>query len=699
MGLPAAHLRFVLVAAALTAGCNSLFGIHEGTPRPTCSDPNMIDDFEDGDGMICQRFAGRNGGWFDFGDGSPGGELTPSSSEEFKPTRIDDGTRGTSRYAARFSGSGFTIFGAIMGFELLNPPASFDAGGLGGITFWMRSNVPVAVDFPTAETVPVNQGGDCGKSCNDHFTFQITAPAPGWYKYQVPFNALRGGGGSAIWNPRHLYGVNFRVAAGAPFDVWIDDVAFYACASPECAPTCTDPRFPVSCRAMTGLRSSCQPTGTDCALVASWCADPMLIDDMEDGDAAICESGSRQGVWYAVSDGTSTDLTPPADGTFVQSPIPGGRGTSRHAARLTGSGFTEWGALMGLVFNPFTGSQPYDASAADGITFWAKNDVPVYVNLVTPETTPPTLPGGQCADSATAINCNNSFAFPLTAPSSDWVEYKVPFAAFSQQGGSATWNPARLTDIDFAPADSAGAFDIWIDDLRFYNCSLDDCTPTCPDPALPVRCPARGSVPAGCRPPGTDCNTFVLGCGPFNTVAAPADGLVATFTGPNREADIPGALLTWGAPAPTFTSDGALHITVNADPTSNRRVLGVVDHFESCVSAAAFTGVQFTISGTVSGCTLSNFVEDSAHLFNDGFADGSHGTGPPGSILEHLNFAGDLVTPVPQTLQVPFTELVSTLPATPFDKTKITGLGWAFAIEPSSAGCVADLTVDDISFY
>jgi len=46
-------------------------------------------------------------------------DLTPKSTVPFTPTRIEDGARGSSRYAARFAGSGFTEFGAFMGFVLM----------------------------------------------------------------------------------------------------------------------------------------------------------------------------------------------------------------------------------------------------------------------------------------------------------------------------------------------------------------------------------------------------------------------------------------------------------------------------------------------------------------------------------------------------------------------------------------------------
>lgn len=528
-------LRWAFLAAALAAGCNSLFGIHEGTPRPMCVDDQTIDDMEDGDEWICRRFGGRTGGWYAFGDGSSTGALTPKTNPNkgLPPTHVEDGARGTSQYAAHFSGSGFTKFGAIMGFVMFDPAQPFDAAGRGGITFWMRSNAPVGIDFPTEETVPIEEGGLCKNGCNDHFTFPITTPAPGWFKYDVPFNALRGGGGSATWNPRHLYGVNFRVPANVTFDVWVDDVAFYNCAGPECAPSCTDPRFPRSCAAMDGQRSTCQPLETDCAAVASWCQGPLLIDDLEDSDPAICQTGGRSGQWIVSGDGTSTDLTPPPDGDFVPEPIPGGRGTSHHAARLHGAGFSGWGADMGVtLMDVATGEgRPYDASQFGGITFWMKSDVPVSVGFSVPETIPVGEPFGTCDDGGVFDNCYNDFVFEAGPTGNEWIERTIPFAAVEQQAvqrlhaggrnlvpGSANWDPTRLLDIVFSAHYSA--FDVWVDDLRFSPCQTD-CTFAC-RAEQPVVCPASAGLPAGCWPPGTDCskprerirNTAVWGSGP-----------------------------------------------------------------------------------------------------------------------------------------------------------------------------------------
>jgi hypothetical protein len=526
------------IVVLLLTGCNSVFDIQERSRRPMCADPLMIDDMEDGDGDIC-RTKVRNGGWYTFGDSTVGAELSPPSNSPFLPTLIGDGSRGNSRYAAHFSGSGFTEWGAIMGLVLIAPPVltnenpgpvattaavpTFDAAqGVGGITFWMKSSAPVSVAIPTSETTPTSEGGQCADApsehnCDNHFQFQITAPSPGWAEYQVPFNALRQAAGSAIWNPRHLMNIQFQVPPEAPFDVWVDDLAFYKCAGPECQPTCTDPIYPVSCRAFGGSHSSCRRLGTDCAVMSDGCADPQMIDDMEDGDEAICALGGRSGRWTTNADARGTGVQP---GLTIDLPtqIPGGRGDSHYAARLVGTGFSDWGAILSVDFD-----QPYDAAAADGITFWMKSTVPVSVEFPIPSTVP-TDWGGECDESQPG--CTANFQFSIEATGNKWVEYKVPFAALSQgrdadynlAAGLGTWDASRLNGIRFVS--SSSDFDVWVDDLRFYSCGSEVCLPTC-RADLPVACPAAGIRSADCWPAGTDCasppdfvNNSLWGTGP-----------------------------------------------------------------------------------------------------------------------------------------------------------------------------------------
>ena len=517
-------LRLASFAATLTSGCNAVFGIHGGAPPPPCYDPSnlLIDDMEDGIGDIC-NLAGRQGYWYTTGDGTST-MLEPAGGSSFTPTAIPGG-RGQSHQAARFTGSGFTGWGALMGFELDTENLMnkrYDASSTDGIKFWMRNDVPVTVNFLIPQTVLLTAGGDCtanstDPNCNSHFSFQITAPNSDWVAYEVPFSALtQQHGGNATWNPQVLLGVQFLVAPRAAFDVWVDDVSFYRCTSSACKPTCNDPAFPVPCAASGSHPAACLLAGTDCSAIATWCSDPLLIDDMEDDNAAICNSGGRNGKWYTIADGTEGTLSPAQGATFIMTPIPGGRGDSHVAAHMRASGFTTW-AQMGLTLHGGV-AEPYDASSTGGITFWMKTDAPhLEVEFPTSQTVPVSR-GGLCSDSATTDNCDNSFIFEITSPHpGDWFQYHVPYNALFQHGynfdgngnvivGSATWNPTRLIALSFNVNYPPPTFEVWIDDVSFFDCSNETCLPTCSDPQAPVACPALGTTPANCWPAGTDCS-------------------------------------------------------------------------------------------------------------------------------------------------------------------------------------------------
>ena len=486
---------FLLAVFAATASCRQIAGIQD-LPQP-CSDPLMIDDMEDGDPAIC-RSQGRQGGWFSFGDGSGGAQtLTPNA--------VIDGARGASHRAVHFTGGGFTNWGAITGFNLNDDGLGrndYDAGGAGGLTFWMKSDVAVDVELPIPETVLIADSGSCDPAaqdgnCNNNFRFSIRSPGPGWTQYRVPFTSLQQDG-SAVWSPKQLIAVQFVVRTDAPFDIWIDDVAFYYCASTECAPTCTDPQLSVACAAAAGRqRAGCYPTGESCAAVDSWCVDPMLVDDMEDADEFACASSARKGKWWVLGDGS----TPPA--RFAVDEIPGGRGSSHHAAHLSASGLT--GGAAGLMITTIKpGSETYDASAVDGVRFWMKGTATALLGLPIPATIPvgwSPLPAGTCTN---GWDCGNSFFRRIQSDGDQWVEHRVPFASLRQdESGTATWDPSHLMAILF---DVLGQeFDVWIDDISFYSCGSDACLPTCDDPAFPVACAASAAYPTDCWPAGTDC--------------------------------------------------------------------------------------------------------------------------------------------------------------------------------------------------
>jgi hypothetical protein len=550
------ELVVLLAALGATTSCRQIAGLHP-VPMP-CNDPLMIDDMEDGTPTICDS-GDRHGAWYGFGDG------TISAIPKLDANATIPGGRGSSQRAVEFTGGGYTGFGAIVGVTLNEVDLSrlpYSASSVGGLTFWMKTNVPVTVQVPLLATALVKDGGQCiaggpPSNCNNHFSFQITAPPSTWTQYQVPFTALRQlQAGTAIWDPSQLLGVEFLVGPGASFDLWIDDIAFYNCATPECVPTCTDPRFPAACPAEGARPAGCYLPGTDsnCAVIATWCSDPLLIDDMEDGDNRICPTDGRMGTWWTASDGTKTaDLMPAVNSTFTQTPIPGGRGQSMSAARLAGSGFTGWGALMALDLIGGH-AQPYDASTFDGITFWAKTNANGLAFEINSPATIPADRGGVCTDSATALNCNQSWQFWVETPAVDnWFLVSVPFSALAQipgqstttnniLPGSATWDSAKLANLQLGPvagpvsSPGPAPFELWVDDIAFYSCGGSPCAPTCTDPDLPTACPAAAGQLAGCWPAGTDCAnrqprpweySGVWGSGPNDVwvVGASLDGL------------------------------------------------------------------------------------------------------------------------------------------------------------------------------
>ena len=318
---------------------------------------------------------------------------------------------------------------------------------------------------------------------------------------------------------------------------------------------------------------------------------------------------------------------------------------------------------------------------------------------------------GEC----TQFNCLNPFGFQITTASVDWVEYEVPFSALTQfgagfpSGGSATWNPRSLFGVGFVPQ-SVAPFDVWVDDVRFYKCGAGGCRPTCTDPAFSVRCPATADSAASCVPAESDC---AVGCNSSNTVAAPADGFITTFDG--QQNGVSGGVDIWPvqaevpigpyASAPRFTTNGALHITLNAPVTSTAQVLLIDFAFDKCVDATAFTGLQFSISGSLSGCTFGQCTQDSAHLHDSGGFAGPqrHGIGAAGAHPNSGVLTPDQITQQPQTVMMPFAAQTGGVPATPTDKSKLTWIDWVFRVDPYTAGgpasCTADLTIDDVRFY
>jgi Leucine Rich repeats (2 copies) len=202
------------------------------------------------------------------------------------------------------------------------------------------------------------------------------------------------------------------------------------------------------------------------------CSSGALIDDMEDGSGRLCGGYGRVGAWYAFNDGLGTQSpAPTTPGTPIPTAeIPGGRGSSQRAMHTFGSGFRDWGAGLGIDLN-YDGQSygSYDASAFNGITFWARSDSPTFVltvRIATSATTRNTY-GGTCLEEPCSPG---SITF---RPGADWTQYWIPFAVLTQSLTSP-FEPDKLTNIQFLVLGGA-AFDFWIDDLSFFVGGADCC--------------------------------------------------------------------------------------------------------------------------------------------------------------------------------------------------------------------------------
>ncbi len=204
-------------------------------------------------------------------------------------------------------------------------------------------------------------------------------------------------------------------------------------------------------------------------------------------------------------------------------------------------------------------------------------------------------------------------------------------------------------------------------------------------------------------------------CTPASTLTAPGSGLVTDFSaasGPSgKGSQIPGKIVTYSIPKLAdpgslshTTSGGSLHIKVSAPATSHPQLLGTMVQFNNCVDASAFTGVQFTLSGSFSGCSLTYATGDVEH--EDVTKSSTFASGPAGSYVPQYKIAAGDLSSTPRTIKLPFVGTdIQGNPPIPIDPTKLIFTLWQFivpvAADDGSAtpACTASVAIDDIKFY
>ncbi|EDM77744.1 hypothetical protein PPSIR1_38806 [Plesiocystis pacifica SIR-1] len=188
-----------------------------------------------------------------------------------------------------------------------------------------------------------------------------------------------------------------------------------------------------------------------------------MIDDFEDGDGALIPNDGRQGYWYTFNDASVGGVQTPPENMVV--PAQPGANGSNYALQTTGSGFTAWGAGIGIDLNNIGGmmasKDPYNASGYSGIMVMARGNGQVRVSMPTVATLP-VAEGGSCA-----ADCDPHGMVINLSPG--WQQFALPFASMSQEGWGtpASWDASTVVSVQFKVNQNVD-FDFSVDDLGFY---------------------------------------------------------------------------------------------------------------------------------------------------------------------------------------------------------------------------------------
>jgi hypothetical protein len=222
-----------------SAGGSEAAGADAGGQAPT--DVRLIDDMEDADPQITVT-AGRNGYWYVGNDLTVGGVQEPPSSS-FEMFELTAGENGDSTYSAHMKVSGFTGWGTVIGFNLVESAGvkAYDASAYCGMSFSAKAAAGTALRFrlPDGDTHPA--GGVCVESgasdqlCYDHFSAAVTL-STAWKPFTISFSQLEQVGTG--YHPAdkklktdRLYAVEWALpgSGGKAYEIWIDDVSLVAC--------------------------------------------------------------------------------------------------------------------------------------------------------------------------------------------------------------------------------------------------------------------------------------------------------------------------------------------------------------------------------------------------------------------------------------------------------------------------------------
>ncbi len=227
------------------------------------------------------------------------------------------------------------------------------------------------------------------------------------------------------------------------------------------------------------------------------CAGPEVINDFETGTSAMNPSEGRMGWWYVFHDDMTGTISPPKImEAIAAAELPAAEQTecNKYALHVTASGHPQYVGFGGTFLPappPSELKSPYSVEKYTGISFKIKagsgTAPPVFFEMATKENQPPTSGGTAMND---AVDTYNTRGKLITGITSSWQTITVPFSTLAPRylpdgTGDACgagvvceaprFNPANVLGFQFAVYEqfmtlgANGAFDLWIDDVKFVT--------------------------------------------------------------------------------------------------------------------------------------------------------------------------------------------------------------------------------------
>jgi len=193
---------------------------------------------------------------------------------------------------------------------------------------------------------------------------------------------------------------------------------------------------------------------------------------------------------------------------------------------------------------------------------------------------------------------------------------------------------------------------------------------------------------------------------------APASSDIATFSSADGGISSLDGTFTYGdTPKPVFTiGTGTVNVTDTVQTSAAPHYQGFGIYFNGniagtdCVDGHTYTGIQFDISGSLTGagCTSQFSILDSEHADITASTD-PKSAGPKGSYAPQLQITSAQLTTTPTTIKVPYTTPAGGSPASAVDTTKLTGVQWQLSVPAATDGgateCDWNINIANVKFY